>query len=99
MWCGCPKPRFGQANSGTERLLAVLSSLFEYTGVYYRCYCKGDQLGLGGNGWLVLFKTDAELAQFATTPWAGGVAMSIIVCFITYFFFWLGSRKGYLSGV
>lgn len=76
----------------------VLSSLLEYTGVYDRCYCKGDQLGLGGNGWLVLFKTDAELAQFATTPWAGGVAMTIIVCFITYFFFWLGSRKGYLSG-
>ncbi|OCL07000.1 hypothetical protein AOQ84DRAFT_398719 [Glonium stellatum] len=76
----------------------VLSSLLEYTGVYDRCYCEGNQLGLGEKGWVVLFKTDAELAQFATTLRAGGVAMSIIVCLITYFFFCLGSRKGYLSG-
>ena len=68
----------------------VLSSLLEYTEVYHRCYCKGDQLGLGGNGWLVLFKTDAELARFATTPWARDVAMSIIVCFITHFFLLVG---------
>ncbi|KAF1997331.1 hypothetical protein P154DRAFT_565495 [Amniculicola lignicola CBS 123094] len=73
----------------------VLSSLLEYTGVYDRCYCKGNQTGLGLNGgWLVLFKTDNDLAEYATSPWAGGVAMSIMVCFAAYFFFWLGSRKG-----
>lgn len=27
----------------------VLSSLLDYTGVYDRCYCKGDQLELGGH--------------------------------------------------
>ncbi|ORY10952.1 hypothetical protein BCR34DRAFT_433794, partial [Clohesyomyces aquaticus] len=71
----------------------VLSSLLEYTGVYDRCYCKGNEIGLGmEHGWLVLFKTNNDLAQYATTPWAGGVAMSIIVCSVSYLFFWLGSR-------
>ncbi|KAF2117030.1 hypothetical protein BDV96DRAFT_644465 [Lophiotrema nucula] len=72
----------------------VLSSLLEYTGVYDRCYCKGNETGLGmDRGWLVLFKTDDDLASYATSPWAGGVAMSILVCLISYCFFWMGSRR------
>jgi hypothetical protein len=72
----------------------VLTALLQYTGVYDRCYCRGNQTGLGlHGGWLVLFKTENDLGNYATSPWAGGVAMSILVCFISYLFFWLGSRR------
>ena len=72
----------------------LLTALLQYTGVYDRCYCRGNQTGLGlEKGWLVLFKTEDDLSDYATSPWAGGVAMSILVCFISYLFFWLGSRR------
>lgn len=72
----------------------LLTALLQYTGVYDRCYCRGNQTGLGlDKGWLVLFKTEDDLSDYATSPWAGGVAMSIIVCFISYLFFWLASRR------
>lgn len=72
----------------------VLTALLEYTGVYDRCYCRGNQTGLGiDKGWLVLFKTENDLSAMATSPWAGGVAMSMLVCIGSYLFFWLGSRR------
>lgn len=72
----------------------VLTALLEYTGVYDRCYCRGNQTGLGlSKGWLVLFKTENDLSNVATSPWAGGVAMSMLVCVLSYLFFWLGSRR------
>ncbi|KAF2192980.1 hypothetical protein K469DRAFT_714999 [Zopfia rhizophila CBS 207.26] len=72
----------------------VLSSLLEYTAVYDTCYCRGNQTGLGMNkGWLLLFKSEQQLAQYATSPWAGGVAMSMMVCGGSYLFFWLRSRR------
>jgi hypothetical protein len=84
----------GKTIAVVNAMWIVTSSLLEYTGVYDRCYCRGNQIGMGmDGGWLVLFKTESELAQYATTPWAGGVAISIIVCFTSYFFFWLGSRR------
>ncbi|KAF2870392.1 hypothetical protein BDV95DRAFT_444030, partial [Massariosphaeria phaeospora] len=84
---------FGKTIAVLNALWLGTSSLLEYTGVYDRCYCRGNQTGLGlDKGWLVLFKTEYDLAQFATSPWAGGVAMSIIICSTCYFFFWLASR-------
>jgi hypothetical protein len=72
----------------------LLTALLQYTGVYDRCYCRGNQTGLGlDRGWLVLFKTADELGDYTTSPWAGGVAMSIVVCVLSYLFFWLGSRR------
>lgn len=72
----------------------VLAALLQYTGVYDRCYCRGNQTGLGlDKGWLVLFKSEDDLGNYATSPWAGGVAMSVLVCSISYVFFWLGSRR------
>jgi hypothetical protein len=72
----------------------LLTALLQYTGVYDRCYCRGNQTGLGlARGWLVLFKTENDLGNYATNPWAGGVAMSILVCFTSYLTFWLCSRR------
>ncbi|KAF2732487.1 hypothetical protein EJ04DRAFT_496825 [Polyplosphaeria fusca] len=84
----------GKAMAILSAIWLVLSSLLEFTGVYDRCYCKGNEIGLGKeSGWLVLFKTDDDLAQYATSPWAGGVAMSILICFGSYGFFFLASRE------
>ena len=71
----------------------LLSSLFEYIGGFDNCWCKGDVLGLGDRGWVVLYKTAGELAQAAQTPWATGVATSILVCVFSFSFFWLGCRR------
>lgn len=72
----------------------ILTALLDYTGVYDQCYCRGNQTGLGiERGWLVLFKLENDLSNFATSPWAGGVAMSLLVCVASYLFFWLGSRR------
>lgn len=72
----------------------LVTALLEYTGVYDRCYCRGNQTSLGlAKGWVVLFKSEDQLAHIATSPWAGGVAMSILICFASFIFFWLGSRE------
>lgn len=78
-------------------LWLIVSSLFEYIGAYDNCWCKADVLGLRDKGWVVLFKDTGDLADAARTPWAGGVAISIIVCSMTYLFFWLGSTKARAS--
>jgi hypothetical protein len=75
-------------------LWLLLAALMEYTGVYDRCYCRGNETSLGLNrGWVTLFKTEDDLTHIATSPWAGGVAMSILICVGSYLFFWLGSRN------
>ena len=84
---------FGKTLAVANTIWLLLTALLQYTGVYDRCYCRGNQTGMHSKGWLVLFKTEDELANYATSPWAGGVAMSILVCFISYLFFWLGSRR------
>lgn len=94
--CGCAVITriLGKTVAILNAIWLVLSSLLEYTGVYDRCYCRGNETGLGmDKGWLVLFKTEDDLAAYATSPWAGGVAMSMIICFGSYIFFWLGSRR------
>ncbi|KAF2009711.1 hypothetical protein BU24DRAFT_380325 [Aaosphaeria arxii CBS 175.79] len=93
--CGCAVVSrvIGKTLAIGNALWLVLTALLEYTGVYDRCYCRGNQTSLGmDGGWVALFKTQDELAHIATSPWAGAVAMSILICFGSYLFFWLGSR-------
>lgn len=75
-------------------LWLIVSTLLEYIGAYDNCWCKGDVLGLGkSDGWVVLFKTTKDLAEAAQPYWDGGVIGGIVVCSISYAFFWLGSRN------
>ncbi|KAH7127145.1 hypothetical protein B0J11DRAFT_432600 [Dendryphion nanum] len=84
----------GKTIAVCNALWLLVTALLEYTGVYDRCYCRGNQTSLGmAKGWVALFKTEDQLADIATSPWAGGVAMSILICFGSYLFFWLGSRE------
>jgi hypothetical protein len=96
IYCACAviTRLLGKTVAVSNTIWLILTSLLEYTAVYDRCYCRGNQPGLGlARGWVVLFKTENDLADYATTPWAGGVAMSVIICFGSYIFFWLGSRR------
>lgn len=84
----------GKTIAVCNALWLLITALLEYTGVYDRCYCRGNQTSLGlKHGWVALFKSEDQLAHIATSPWAGGVAMSILICFASYVFFWLGSRE------
>ncbi|PSN75195.1 hypothetical protein BS50DRAFT_34271 [Corynespora cassiicola Philippines] len=85
---------FGKTIAILNALWLIVSSLLEFTSVYDRCYCRGNQTGLGmEHGWIVLFKSEKDLADYATSSWVGGLTLSIIVCFGSYIFFWLASRR------
>ncbi|KAF2202003.1 hypothetical protein GQ43DRAFT_13404 [Delitschia confertaspora ATCC 74209] len=84
----------GKTIAVLNALWLLTTSLLDYTGVYDRCYCRGNETSLGmAKGWVVLFKSEDDLSQYATSSWAGGVAISIMFCVAIYFFFWLGSRR------
>ena len=38
----------------------IISTIFEYIGLYDNCWCKADALSLGENGWLTLFKVASK---------------------------------------
>ncbi|KAM7214984.1 hypothetical protein V8F06_009661 [Rhypophila decipiens] len=62
----------------------VLSSLWELIGFYDSCWCEGTVFSAGEHAWVVLFKQAVDLRERAEGPWAGGVTMSILVCFISW---------------
>jgi hypothetical protein len=78
----------------SNTLWLILSSLFEYIGVYNTCWCKSCALSLGYRGWAVLFKTDSDFKQVARGPWVGGIIMSTALCIILWLFFSAVSRHG-----
>ena len=74
-------------------LWLIASSLLQFTGGFDNCWCKGDYLGMGEKGWIVLFKGANDLAATARLPWGGGLALTLGVCFVSYTFFFFGSLK------
>ncbi|MCJ1472349.1 hypothetical protein MMC13_000996 [Lambiella insularis] len=70
-------------------LWIVTSNLLEYIGVYSTCWCEGegDLLALGSSGWVLLFKSASDIADVAGGSWQGGIAMSLLVCFVSLVFF------------
>lgn len=71
----------------------LTSSIFEYIGFYETCWCSGDAISRGNNGWVVLFKNANDLANEAQKYWVGGVILSFAVCFLSLLFFYFGCRK------
>jgi hypothetical protein len=72
----------------------ILSSLFEYIGVYNTCWCKSCVVSLGDRAWAVLFKTDSDFKQVARTSWVDGIIMSTALCIILWLFFSAATRYG-----
>jgi hypothetical protein len=84
---------FGKLLAFLNTLWLVASSLMEFTGGFDNCWCKGNYVGMGDKGWIVLFKGATDLAAAARLPWGGGLALTLFVCFISYIFFFFGSVK------
>jgi hypothetical protein len=84
---------FGKTVVVINAVWLILSSLFRYIGMFENCWCQGCELSLGVNGWIMLFKSSADLADSASSQWGGGIAMSIIVCVIAFMFFYLACKE------
>ncbi|KAL2259338.1 hypothetical protein VTK26DRAFT_7005 [Humicola hyalothermophila] len=71
----------------------VVSSLFELVGFFDNCWCEGVVFAWGDRAWVTLFKNAVDLAERASGPWAGSVAMSSCVMMLSYIWFALLCRK------
>ncbi|KAI1846308.1 hypothetical protein JX265_010895 [Neoarthrinium moseri] len=74
----------------------ILTSFWELIGFFNNCWCDGVSLSRGAKGYIILFKTAAEMAPAAVPAWAGGVFLSIFVVASSSAVFWLfcrGNRK------
>jgi hypothetical protein len=76
----------------------IVSSIFEYTGVYSSCWCNTDALTLGARGYVVLFLTPENFNTVIKNFWVGGVVFSFGVCGVAYGAFWAGCRRSDGSG-
>ena len=81
---------FGKSLAVANTLFLIAIALFEFTGGFDNCWCKSDTIGLHGSGWVVLFKTAHDLAQTASLQWGMGLMLSILVCLISFGYFWIG---------
>lgn len=82
---------FGKLLAFCNTLWLIASSLMEFTGGFDNCWCKGNYVGLGKQGWVVLFKGSNDLAAAARLPWGGGLAFTLFVCLASYTIFFFGS--------
>ena len=70
----------------------VVSSIFEFIGFYDSCWCEGNQLTLGKNGWVLLFKGPPALKEAAKSYWVGGTVLSTVTCVASFFLLLSASR-------
>jgi hypothetical protein len=77
----------GKALAVGNTIWLILSSLFEYIGLYSNCMCKSCLFGLGSKAWVVLFKSDDDFHQVAVSVWVGGIIMSTLCCVIVAMLF------------
>ena len=82
---------FGKIVAALNALWLLSSNLMEYAGAFDSCWCASDQVQLGPDAWILLFKSASDLKATALTPWTMGVAVSIIVCVVSYMFFYFGA--------
>ena len=81
----------GKTIACINALWLLVSNLMIYASAYSNCFCQSDYVSLGPTAWVLLFKGAGDLQAAALTPWATGVAASIIVCVISYMFFYFGA--------
>jgi hypothetical protein len=74
-------------------LLLIGSNLAEITGGFDNCWCNSDFLSLGEDGWIVLFRSPHQIAAQMRLPLNMGIATIILVCFISWLFFYLGCKQ------
>lgn len=78
----------GKSLAAANAIFLVITSVFQFTGIYDTCWCNACIPSLGPEaGWVVLFASAAEIAAASKGAWIGGVLMSVLsAAFITFFF-------------
>ncbi|KAK4170508.1 hypothetical protein QBC43DRAFT_250115 [Cladorrhinum sp. PSN259] len=74
-------------------LWLIITSFFELIGFFDNCWCEGVVFAWGDRAWIVLFKNAVDLAENASGPWGGGIALSSCVMLLSYVWFALLCRK------
>lgn len=85
--------RAGKIAAIINTVWLILSSLLQFVGAYNNCWCQGNAFVAGDNGWVVLFKDAPEMSLVAQPYWAGGLAMTLGVCVLSYGIFALAFVK------
>ena len=78
----------GKTLAAANAVFLVITSTFQFTGIFDNCWCAACIPSLGPEaGWVILFASDAEITAESKGAWIGGVLMSIFsATFITCFF-------------
>ncbi|KAK3991277.1 hypothetical protein QBC44DRAFT_55928 [Cladorrhinum sp. PSN332] len=74
-------------------LWLIITSFFELIGFFDNCWCEGVVFAWGDRAWVVVFKSAVDLAENASGPWGGGIALSSCVMLFSYVWFALLCRK------
>ena len=78
----------GKSLAVANAVFLVITSVFQFTGIYDNCWCNACIPSLGPKaGWVVLFASAADIAAASKGAWIGGVLTSVLsAAFITFFF-------------
>jgi hypothetical protein len=81
----------GKAVAMINAMWIIVSTLFEFIGVYSNCWCSGVQFWRGMDGYVTLFVTPVGLENEANAAWIGGTSLAIVACALSVFGFVLGA--------
>ncbi|KAK4226204.1 hypothetical protein QBC38DRAFT_237260 [Podospora fimiseda] len=84
---------FGRILVIGNALWLIITSFFELIGFFDNCWCEGVVFAWGDKAWVVVFKNAVDLAENASGPWGGGIALSSCVMLFSYVWFALLCRK------
>ena len=83
----------GKGLASINALWLITSSLLEIAGGYDSCWCNGVFLTKHNKGYVVLFKSAAQLENLSKFYWRGGLALTLASCVVACGCFFLGSKK------
>ena len=69
---------FGKMLACVNALWLLSSNLMVYASAFSNCFCQSNYVSLRSTAWVLLFKGATDLQAAALTPWATGVAASIM---------------------
>ena len=73
----------------------VIISTLQFTKIFNNCWCEACVAQLGTTfGWVVIFASDAQVADVSWAAWNGGLAISltVVLLFILFIIFGRGAE-------
>ena len=83
----------GKSIAFINALWIILFSMAEYIGLFNNCWCLANSVTAGAKGWVMIFKSAAELKDAASGVWIGAIFIEMVVCVVALLYFVLGSRQ------